>query len=437
MKTKEEIGHIEFRNNIVMIGLQQSCSPIIFPFHKRRVQKNMTTMSYWFDDDDLFYAPHLGRDHPCPRVHLHHFDNDVGRRSLQRWIPSPFVWNIPFQQKETIRRRPSNSTTFQQRFHHPMMSVERMNETDLSPLWTIQEFDDDDYGSDDFQHFIFGARNPSSSIQKKRKLHTIPIQLIDADDFQSNKESNGSLSGKKACIAERSMSTSPASVTNVVRKRRMEQHAMNSAVRDSVFTYFSSVWDVPSDGNCGYYVLFDFLEENGLLPDACHTITDLRRTIYTFAIQRKDELLAKDSYFSRLGYWKVSHDYDGSLSEQVLLQDISRIYNEKINFELGCSQEYWMNANIVLPLVAMLFGINIWVLSADGDPFYDPGSGKTLHDHPYTTMYSLDKDNNDVKREIIRGTVAFPLDSPNDISNTVNTAYLIHVRGNHYMAAKR
>ena len=223
--------------------------------------------------------------------------------------------------------------------------------------------------------------------------------------------------------------------------KRMEKSDINEAVRDSVFAFFDSLHNVPANGNCGYYVLFDFLRENGLLPPSCRTITDLRRLIYDFAIEQKDELLDEGSYFIENGYWRVFKDPSGERSEQVFQQDISKIYDKEVDFEKGCASQYWMNANIVLPLVAMAFNINIWLLSADGDPFTDPDTGKKLNDRPYTTMFTAKtrKDGkHEVQREIIRGSVAFPVHSPkDDLSDKKKTAFCIHVEGNHYISAKK
>ncbi|KAL3905148.1 MAG: hypothetical protein SGILL_009794 [Bacillariaceae sp.] len=222
--------------------------------------------------------------------------------------------------------------------------------------------------------------------------------------------------------------------------RRMEKAEINEAVKDSVFAFFNSIHNVPADGNCGYYVLFDFLRENTLLPSSCRTVTDLRRLIYDFSIEHKDELLSDGSFFMENGYWRVFKDPSGERSEQVFHQDMSKVYNKDEDFEGGCAAKYWMNANMVLPLVAMAFNINVWLLSADGDPFTDPDTGKKLNDQPYTTMFTVktSKDGKrEVQREIIRGSVAFPVHSLKDGSSDKKTAFLIHVDGNHYVSAKK
>jgi hypothetical protein len=100
-----------------------------------------------------------------------------------------------------------------------------------------------------------------------------------------------------------------------------------------------------------------------------------------------------------------------------------------------------MNANIVMPLVVLQFHINVWLLSADGDPYYDEESGKTLTENPYTTMYTLtnEEGKTNVGREVVEGTVAFPLDTPHEKSSFSHrkTAFVIHIQGNHYIAAKK
>ncbi|KAG7368703.1 hypothetical protein IV203_031446 [Nitzschia inconspicua] len=273
-----------------------------------------------------------------------------------------------------------------------------------------------------------------SDPQRKRKryhVRTIPVhtESTNEDETCHQKLKTDTSTGNEDTKASLAMSTIPKWPFVLTRLR-------NTHVRESIQSFFRYLWDVPADGNCGYYVLFDFLQQHGLLPLHCESVTDLRRCIYDYALQHKQSLLAKDSYFIKLGYWKISHDHDGSLAQQIFHQDISRIYKDDVKYEGGCQQEFWMNANIVMPLVALRFGINVWLLSADGDPWYDQDTGRELLDKPYTTMYTLTKEGT-VSREIVEGTVAFPLESPQDASLARTTAYVIHVEGNHYIGAKR
>jgi hypothetical protein len=258
----------------------------------------------------------------------------------------------------------------------------------------------------------------STSADKKRKRHAVTIHV------QHNPKRQQQQSSRR----------------NPFSMRRVEKTEINEAVRDGVFAYFDSVNNVPADGNCGYYVLYDFLQENDLLPESCCNVTDLRRIFYNFALEHKEELFTKNSYFITNGYWRVFNDPSGKRSEKVFLQDISNIYSEDVNFEGGCPGKYWMNANIVMPLVALCFDINVWLLSADGDPFTDPETGKKFDDQPYTTMFTVRNTkggNKNVQREIIRGSVAFPVQSPKDRPCNKKTAYVIHVDGNHYISAKK
>jgi len=295
------------------------------------------------------------------------------------------------------------------------------------------------------------SRGPPTSTVPRRKITVREITddtTNDNDDSFFERSYSGSTVDTASSDEERKQKRQRRRSPDAVRStkvttntREMKPEEINEAVRDSVFAYFDSVQDVPSDGNCGYYVLYDFLQEQGLLPKSCSNITDLRRLIYNFAKQWKNELLSSsDNYFNRLGYWRVRNDPTGKLSEQVFWRDISKIYNENVDFENGCNSEYWMNANIVMPLVALYFHINIWVLSADGDPYVNPETGTKVNDEPYTTMYTVTDDGEDVNREIVRGCVAFPLDLlRKDRSPTAQrtTAHVIHVQGNHYVAAKR
>jgi hypothetical protein len=280
-----------------------------------------------------------------------------------------------------------------------------------------------------------GADSPK---KRKRQVAIVPIQS-DLRREENQILTIGPSNSEKQSVA---VSDSLASSTSsCIRKYPLDPSRIsNKTVRESIVTYFRNVWDVPADGNCGYYVLLHFLQEHGLLPSTCRNVTDLRRTIYEFALDHQDELLAKNSYFVKLGYWKVSHDVDGTLSAKAFRQDISRIYNESVCFEGGCDQEYWMNANIVMPLVALQFDINIWLLSADGDPYFDNQTGKTLTEKPYTTMFTLtnNEGTTNVDREVVEGTVAFPLDALHEKSSFVDrkTAFVIHIQGNHYIAAE-
>lgn len=265
-----------------------------------------------------------------------------------------------------------------------------------------------------------------SQRKRQRYVTTIPIYSEGAKQNQNSEENKQKEAIKSSSSDKSLVSKWPFDVSGLGKKE----------VRVSVRAYFSTLWDVPADGNCGYYVLLDYLQRQGLLPATCVSVRDLRRILYDFAVQHQDKLLSKGSYFYKQGYWKVSHDHDGTLSKQVFHQDISKIYNPSADFEEGCHQEYWMTANIVMPLVAMRFGINIWVLSADGDPYFDPSTGRALSDKPYTTMYTLIH-TGDVSREIVKDTVAFPIDTPGDESSAPYTAYVIHVKGNHYIGAER
>jgi hypothetical protein len=373
-----------------------------------------------------------------------YFGGRIERPRFQ--LSSTLPWDDDFDNSRLLAPRPSlidpfdffSGSQIRSRGRDRIRAIHRGVSSSQSPnncFW--------DWHGSGIQDIPRESDDESSQSPKKRKRHVvnIPIQSSEnarKENRQQKKDTILADEEDQSPSCESANTTDLVSLSTIQRKSFDASRIRNKDVRQDVLAYFGSLWDVPPDGNCGYYVLFGFLQDNGLLPSGCKTVTDLRRYIYNYAVQHKQRLLAKDSYFVKLGYWKVSHDHDGLLAKRAFEQDISKIYNDYTIFEGGCRQEYWMNANIVMPLVALCFGINIWLLSADGDPFYDHGSGKTLSDKPYTTMYTLNKEGT-VTREVVEGIVAFPVEAPGDDSDGIarKTAHVIHIEGNHYIGAKR
>jgi hypothetical protein len=130
---------------------------------------------------------------------------------------------------------------------------------------------------------------------------------------------------------------------------------------------------VPGDGNCGYYVIQQYIEEKGLSL-ACDN-GNLRKALRQYGIDHLDTLIVVGKYFDR--NISVSHTTLSNGQKQTrVMKRLKKIQKPKGSFDNGCDSTFWMFEDIVLPLAVLKWKINVVLYS---DYYVIQGSGTTYY----------------------------------------------------------
>jgi len=186
-------------------------------------------------------------------------------------------------------------------------------------------------------------------------------------------------------------------------------------IRSQLETVFRHLINVPPDGNCGYHILQEFRSRYGnheMVPTA-----DFRKSIRGYFDDNQESLLGENKYFRRgpSGPLATIINTNGKTREQLVSDNLDKIFEEGIDFQPGCGNRHWLAAEWTFPIAVLKFGMNVVVYQDD----YGNGAGNTER---YTW-----KEGGDVHFELDFGRVT--LDDP----LVENTMYAAHVNGNHYI----